>query len=293
LLGMVPPQEGIYRARGNPTAALALDLVQGKVLMPRAGPGVPSQIAPAVALTPCQAGCESDLETRIDVAPLQGTAGALGVEALQKLLNAAPLEAVLEFHSLRHAGQPAFIEPHTAILIRSSVNWDSQRVRDTLRAAIRDLWTTSQIGVNWVENGEANAGYFHLDGLVPLAVAVRGPVLLIANSGEMVRSFLVRAASGPTTNPAGVAQGQNLVYAAGFRHSAEREDIATMMRLIELPLPRGNVGLADEQGREPAFISGNLASLSESLDSIESESLVVEDRGPMLVQTATYRLKQK
>jgi len=84
-----------------------------------------------------------------------------------------------------------------------------------------------------------------------------------------------------------------LVYAAGFHHAAERENIVTMMRLIEVPLPRGNVGLADEQGREPAFFSENLASLSESLESIESESLVVEDRGPLLVQTATYRLKTK
>jgi hypothetical protein len=66
-----------------------------------------------------------------------------------------------------------------------------------------------------------------------------------------------------------------------------------MMRLIEMPLPRANVGLADEQGREPAFFSDNLASLSQALQSIESESLVVEDRGPMLVQTATYRLKKR
>ncbi len=293
LLSLLPSQEGLYRAWRNPASEVVLGLVQEKVLMPRAGPGVASQIAPAVSLTPGQAGSESDLETRIDVAPLQGTAGALGVEALKKLLDRAPLEAVLEFHSLRHGGSPAFVEPHTAIFIRSSADWDSQAVRDALRAAIRDLWTTSQIGVNWVENREENAGYYHLDGLVPLAVAVRGPVLLLANSDETLRSLLVRPASGPAANLAGAAQGQNLVYAAGFHHAAERENIVTMMRLIEVPLPRGNVGLADEQGREPAFFSENLASLSESLESIESESLVVEDRGPLLVQTATYRLKTK
>ena len=292
LLSMLPMQEGIYRAWRNPAVEMALDLMQGKVLMPRAGPGVPSRIAPAVSSTPGQAGSESDLETRIDVAPLQGTAGALGADALKKLLSAAPLEAVMEFHSLRHAGSPAFVEPHTAILIRRSADWDSQEVRDTLGAAIRDLWTTSQIGVNWVEDRAESVSYFHLDGLVPLAVAVRGSVLLLANSDETLRSLLVRGASGPTANPPGAAQGQNLVYAAGFHHVAEREKIVTMMRLIETPLPRAYVGSADEQGREPAFFSGNLASLSQSLERIESESLVVEDRGPLLVQTATYRLKR-
>jgi len=293
LIGMVPAQQGLYLAWKDPTSDMVLNLVQQKVLVPHTGPGVASQIAPSVASTPGQAGSESDLETRIDVAPLQGTAGALGVEALKKLLNAAPLEAVLEFHSLHHAGSPAFIEPHTAILIRSSANWDSQAARDAIRTAVQDLWTTSQIGVNWVENHQGSASYYQLDGLVPLAVAVRGPILVVANSNEMLESLLGHAPLGPATSPASAAQGQNLVYATGFQHAAERENILAMMRLIESPLPRANVGLADEQGREPAFFSDNLASLSHSLESIESESLVVEDRGPMLVQTATYRLKKK
>jgi hypothetical protein len=293
LLSMLPSQEGLYRAWRNPAAEMVLGLAQEEVLMPRAGPGVASQIAPAASLAPGQAGSEGDLETRIDVAPLQGTTGALGVDALKKLLNAAPLEAVLEFHSLRHAGQPAFVEPHTAILIRSSVNWDSQRVRDTLRAAIRELWTTSQIGVNWVENREENTSYFHLDGLVPLAAAVRGPVLLLANSDETLRSLLVRSAPGQAMNLPGAAQSQNLVYAAGFHHAAERENIVTMMRLIEMPEGQAGGAVAGQDGREPGFFSENLASLSQSLDSIESESLIVEDRGPMLVQTATYRLTKK
>ncbi len=74
LIGMVPAQQGLYLAWKDPTSDMVLNLVQQKVLMPRAGPGVASQIAPAVASTPGQAGSESDLETRIDVAPLQGTA---------------------------------------------------------------------------------------------------------------------------------------------------------------------------------------------------------------------------
>jgi hypothetical protein len=83
-----------------------------------------------------------------------------------------------------------------------------------------------------------------------------------------------------------------VVYAAGFRHSAERENIVKMMRLIEMPLAQQSGGMAGEEGRTPSFFSANLASLSQSLESIESESLVVEDRGPQLHQTVTYRLKK-
>jgi len=46
-------------------------------------------------------------------------------------------------------------EPHSAALICSSANWDSPAAREAFRAAIRDLWTTSQIGVNWVENHDS------------------------------------------------------------------------------------------------------------------------------------------
>jgi hypothetical protein len=284
LLGMVPAQEGIYLAWRAPSADTVLDLVQQKVLMPHAGPGVASQIAPGVTLTEGQTGSESDLETRIDVPPLQGTTGAPGAEALKKLLNAVPLEAVLEFHSLQNIRQSAFIEPYSAVLIRSSANWDSEATRNALRAAIRDLWTTSQIGVSWVVRHEGNADYYQLDGLAPLAVATKGPILLLASSVETLKSLLA--------NSPGTEVGPNVVYAAGFRHFAERHNIVKMMRLIEMPLPQQYGGLAREEGRTPSFFSENLASLSQSLESIESESLVVEDRGPQLHQTVTYRLKK-
>ena len=297
LLAMLPPQEGIYRAWRAPSAGTVLELVKQNVLRPRAGPGVASQLAPGVNLTQGETGSESDLETRIDVPPLQGTAGAPGTEALEELLNAVPLEAVLEFHSLQNAGQPPFIEPHSAVLIRSSANWDAEAARNALRAAIRDLWTTSQIGVNWVAMHQGNTDYYQLDGLAPLAIATQGPILLLANSADTLKALLGaappgRAPLGPTADSQGAEVGPNVVYAAGFRHSAERENIVKMMRLIEMPMTQQDQGLAAEEGRAPAFFSENLASLSQSLESVESESLVVEDRGPQLHQTVTYRLKK-
>jgi hypothetical protein len=284
LLGMVPEQGGIYRAWNAPSTDSVLDLLAQKILTPHSGTGTPSQNAPGVTLTQGQTGSESDLETRIDVPPLPGTAGGPGTEALRKLLNAVPLEAVLEFQRLQNIGQSPFIEPHSAVLIRGSANWDSDAARNALRAAIADLWTTSQIGVNWVENHEGNAGYYQLDGLVPLAVAVKGPILIVADSAETLKPLLM--------NSRITEVGKNVIYAAGFRHSAERENIVKMMRLVEMPLAQQSGGPPDQSAREPLFFSENLASLSRSLQSIESESLVVEDRGSQLRQTVTYRLKK-
>jgi hypothetical protein len=284
LLGMVPDQGGIYRAWSAPSADSVLELLTQKILAPHSGPGTPAQNAPAVTLTKGETGSESDLETRIDVPPLQGTAGAPRAEALKKLLNAGPLQAALEFQRLQRIGQSPFIEPHSAVLIRGSANWDSEAARTALRAAIESLYTTSQIGVKWVENRENNADHFQLDGLVHFAVATRGPILIVADSAEILKPMLANSRVTET--------GQNVIYAAGFRHTAERQNIVKMMQLIETPLAPQDAGAQGQSGREPLFVSENLASLSQSLARIESESLVVEDRGSHLRQTLTYRLKK-
>jgi hypothetical protein len=284
LLGRVPAQGGIYRAWGAPEADMVLDLLEQKLLAPHPGQGVPSQISPGVALTEGQTGSESDLETRIDVPPLQGTAGAPGTDALKKLLHAAPLQGALEYQRLQNIGRSPFIEPHSAVIIRRSTDWDSEAARTALRAAIEDLWTTSRIGAKWVENRQGDADCYQLDGLVPLAVATKGRILIVADSAETLRPLLA---------PSPMAEaGQNVIYAAGFRHSAERGNIVKMIRLVEMPPAQQDRGTPDQSGREPLFFSENLASLSRSLESIESESLVVEDRGSELRETVTYRLKK-
>ncbi|MDR3677599.1 MAG: hypothetical protein P4N24_19115 [Acidobacteriota bacterium] len=282
LLSMVPSQEGIYRAWSKPAADTVRGLLELKILSPHAGPGAAVQTAPDVSLNQSEAGSESDLETRIDEAPLQGTADAPGTETLKKLLNAAPIEATLEFQKLGHVGQSSFIEPHSAVLIYRSANWNSETVRSALREAIDGQWTTSQIGVNWVEHHQGNRAFYQLDGLVPLAIATEGPILMVADSPVTLNSLLV---------PSQIAgSGKDVIYAGGFRHVAERENMVRMMRFIEMPPSPQSGSPQGQPGREPLFFSENLASLSRSLGSVESESIVVEDRGTHLQQTVTYRL---
>jgi hypothetical protein len=63
-----------------------------------------------------------------------------------------------------------------------------------------------------------------------------------------------------------------------------------MTGLIEAPLAQQFGRRQRPGGHEPRFFSENLASLSRSLARIESESILVRDRGPLVSQTVTYRL---
>ena len=117
---------------------------------------------------------------------------------------------------------------------------------------------------------------------MPRAMAARGRTLIVGTGSDPVVAVLKRMATAP-----GKESG---VYAAGFRHAAERRDIVSMTHLIEAPLAR-QFG-EGPGGHEPWFFSENLASLSQSLERVESESILVRERGPLVSETVIYRLSQ-
>jgi hypothetical protein len=91
--------------------------------------------------------------------------------------------------------------------------------------------------------------------------------------------MLARPANSPSTSGAR--------YAAAYRHSTELPNFIKMMRLIDNPLVKQTTGDAPE----PAFFSGNIASLGQALSRIGSESIVVHDTGSIVTQNAVYKLK--
>jgi hypothetical protein len=284
LLRLVPDESGVYRAWSAPSVDQALELLKRKVLSPRSGPGVASTYAPRVTLSEGQTGSESDLETRIDVSPLTSAGGAFAPEALKKLLTAAKLEGALQLESTRGLPGDVFVGTQAAIVLQADGDWDGEAVRSALLSAVGGLWTTSSLGAKWVEQGSGETAYSQLDGLAHLAVAPRGRILVVGNSSEAVVAVLKRMSNAPGKD--------NGVYAAGFRHAAQRGDIARMTHLIEAPLAQQFGGAEGPGGHEPWFFSENLASLSQSLARVESESILVRDRGPLLSQTVIYRLSK-
>jgi hypothetical protein len=282
LLRLVPDESGVYRAWASPSVERALELLEQKVLSPRVGRGVPSTYAPSVALTEGETGGEGDLETRIDVPPLTGTGGTFQPEALRKLLTDALLAGALQLESARSLHGGVFAGTESAIVLQAATDWSGESARGALLSAVAGLWTTSGLGIKWVEQGTGETACSELDGLTPLAMAVRGRVLIVGSGSGPVVAVLERLSVAPGKEDA--------VYAAGFRHAAEHADMVKMMRLIEAPLAQPSGAEEQTGGREPWFFSENLASLSQALERVESESIVVHDRGPLVSQRVTYRL---
>jgi hypothetical protein len=141
------------------------------------------------------------------------------------------------------------------------------------------MLTEDQIGVHWVDRGAGANSYSELDGLQSLVLATHGRTLVIATSKELLEAMLAGPANSPSITGAR--------YAAAYRHSTELPNFIKMMRLIDNPLAKQTTGDAPE----PAFFSGNIASLGQALGRISSESIVVHDTGSIVTQNAVYKLK--
>jgi len=283
LLRLVPDDSSVYRAWSAPSVEQAADLLERKVLAPRIGQVVPPTVAPSVTLTEGQTGSESDLETRIDVPPLANVGGTFEPAALKSLLAAAKLEGALQLEWTRGLPGDIFVGTQSAIVLQAASDWDGEAVRSSLLSAASGLWTTSGLGAKWVGQGSGETASYQLDGLTHLAMAARGHVLVVGTGNDPVVAVLKRISSTPEKDSG--------VYAAGFRHVAKnRDDIVRMTSLIESPPSQQLGGGAPPGGHEPWFFSENLASLSQSLARVESESILVRERGPLVLQTVVYRL---
>jgi hypothetical protein len=171
----------------------------------------------------------------------------------------------------------------SAVVLLSSANWDEAAARAALGEAVEGLWTASRLGVAWTERKQGAHAYQQLDGLAQVALAARGPVLVVSDSPEMLAATLDRLSKSSDKAEAGA------VYAAGFRHARERDNFYQMMRWMDYPsLARSE----SSEGREPMFFSENLAGLSRSLAAVEDVSMITRQDGDKIRQTVIYKFVQ-
>jgi hypothetical protein len=104
-------------------------------------------------------------------------------------------------------------------------------------------------------------------------------MLAIASSKDLLEAMLAGLAK-----PAGAAGAR---YAAAYRHAQELPNFLKMTRLIDTPLTRETT----QDQAEPAFFSGNMASIGQVLARIDSESITVHDSGALVTQSVVYRMK--
>jgi hypothetical protein len=130
-------------------------------------------------------------------------------------------------------------------------------------------------------------GYYELDGLRTLLVAVRGKQLIVSDDDALIGAMLANVdrkidSSERQTKPA--------TFIAGFDHRRERENFSGFTSAVDRPdvSQQGAPG----SGRTPQFFSENIASLSTTLSDISSERIVVRSAGEKELQTVTYKWSQ-
>lgn len=274
ILSLVPANTGIYEAKADPDGKECVELLTVKILAPHLGPAAPDKLAPQVQLGGGETGSASDLETRIDQPPTPNSVKGDSSAPSQAVFAKNHVLAQLQLQSTERDSAGVFVRIHSAVAFRGEADWDEQAVRAALVEFVRPGFTTGQLGVGW----KAASGYGVLDGLWPLAVAVRGKYLIVSDNA----AFLVSALEGLNKKPSASAA----VFAAGFDHQHERENFVTLTKMLDL-----GSGVP-QNGGSPEFFSENMASLSFTLKGVSSEKIVIHDAADRQTQTVVYAWAQ-
>jgi len=274
ILNIVPANIGIYEAKADPEAKECLELLSAKILAPHLGPAAPDKLAPQVQLGGGETGSASDLETRIDQPPTQNSVKGDSGAPLQAVFAKNRVLAQLQLQSTERDPAGVFVRMHSALAFRGESDWDEPAVHAALVEFIRPGFTTGQLGVGW----KTISGYSVLDGLWPLAVAVRGKYLIVSDNVPLLTSALEGVSKKPSASAA--------VFAAAFDHQHEREDFVMLTKMLDL-----GAG-APPNGGSPEFFSENIASLSFALKAVSSEKIVIHDAADRQTQTVVYAWAQ-
>jgi len=270
LVRLVPADAGIYLAKSNPKPEECVKLLETKILAPHLGPAAPEKLAPQVQLGNGETGAGSDLETRIDQAPIQQAGSTESGTLLKGVLVSNQVLASLQAQSTDGNAQDAFVRMHSVVVFLGASDWNEQAVKTALVDSVRPGLTTGEFGVAW----KSSSGVSELNGLWPLAVAVRGKYLFVADTGKVLAATLVNVDRKSTTSPS--------VLAAGFSHESEQAPFLKLTHMLDLGNASGGTGQA------PDFFSGNIGSLSQTLRGLASEKIVVRDSADKQTQTVTY-----
>jgi len=269
LLSALPKDSGFYQASAADARA-SLAALRQKILAPESSSSVERKLAPQVQLTGGAAGSASDLETRIDVEPAsRGTAGDPGQALLQALGSAAPKAMLIVQSTAKSDG--VLLRIPGVVAIAGTGDWDVPALQRAISQMIAPALTASQLGLQWREVKDAG-GYYELDGLKPVQIAVRGKVAYFANDAALLGEAL-QAKGQPPSGP--------VTYAAAFSHARERENFYQLTSLLD------QNARATEQ--EPQFFSQNIAGFSRSFSKLQSEEVITRQTKDRIQQTVTYR----
>lgn len=272
LLPFASSDAGFYQIRkSNPQEAL--DIVEQKIFSPHVAAAGPQSRAPQVFLTSGEIGLESDLDTRIDVAP---PSKQNSFSRLRHQFDQANAEALLIVQGTRDNEDGVLLTIPSAVVVAAAHDWDAQSVQSALQADLAAGVSVATLGLDW-QRVDQDGGYFELNGVRPLQLAVRGKFLYISMERQLLLSML-------QANPS-ESQLKDLTYVASFNHARERENFADLMGDID----HSAQSTSAYESSKPRFFSENIASLSYTLERLESEKIVIREDKNRVFQTVTYQ----
>jgi len=274
LLPLAPSDFGFYQIRQT-TPHEALEVVEQKILSPHVAGAGPQNHAPQVVLTSGEIGLESDLDTRIDVAP---PVNETRFSRMRRQFEQSRAEALLVVQGTRDNGDGVLLTIPSAVVVAAARNWDEQAVQSALQSDLAAGMSVATLGLDWQKVDQAGR-YFELNGVRPLQLAVRGKFLYISMERETLAAML------QGQNSEAQPQSKDLIYVASFNHARERQNFYDMMDDID----HSSQATSAYEGKQPHFFSENIASLSNTLERLESEKITVRQRGDKVFQTVTYQ----
>jgi hypothetical protein len=269
LLSAVPKDYGFYQAGPSDTKS-CLAVLEQKILSPRFGAARTEQLAPQVQLTGGQTGAGTDLETRIDVEPALHT-GMDPAEGLRLQMEKASPQAMMVLQASSKNADGVLLRIPAVVAVAAAADWDVPSLQRAVQDLLAPGLTAARLGLEWREVKEAG-GYYELDGLSPVQMAVRGKVIFLANDAALLSTVL------QTKNQ---LLAQPASYSAAFSHSRERQNFYKFSSMVDQR--------SITKDAEPQFFSQNMASFSRAFAKLDSEEMITRQTKDRIQQTVTYR----
>lgn len=290
LLDMVPDDAAFASVQASPTPDAVTAALREGVLDPRVRQTAVQTFAPP-AVQPENAGAASDLEQRIDVAPVLTNVTDPYTE-LRQLLQRSDLTGMLQVYRTHSSPSSLFVGIERGIVVQSAAAWKEAAVQDALSATFRRGLTASQLGIGWSPQAAPSGTVSKMNGSLPLLMAVRGNRLYLATSDALLNAMLSRGSGEAASG------GDGVTYEADFHHNPGEQQVfmnlAGRLDAAGRGTPSAGNGQADTgaDGQAPAFFSGNIASLSRMWSHVSREKVTEKDQGASVLQTVAYEWQQ-
>ena len=284
VLAYLPRSPGVYRATAQPHTEQVLTAFKEKLLARDVSEYRDPHAAPVANIAEQTLGDASDLETRIDAPPLPKQPQAAALAPLRSVLDAAHIDAMLVTSSTGDMPDHLFVPIHSAVVLSASQPWNADALESALTVALQERLTAGRNGLDWQQHKRDSLTWFELAGLQSLVFFVRGNICIVATDQETLLQSLIPASEVKTSL-------QSAAVIAGFSHTAER----IHFQQIASHLDHGSsaAGGPGDAEKMPAFFSGNVRSLSDTFQALDSETFIErpDEKSHVVRQTIVYEWK--